>query len=118
MIYKTLIVITALVVGFNGKAQSFNGLYAVGKSTFRVKALTAEDQAAGLFNIVYTKGSKAGTMASLTENPKFEFVFDEHEGDIYRGSFYFTKAWKGKPLTGYYVRAADKKKFTVKFIRE
>ena len=41
----------------------------------------------------------------------------EHEGDIYRGTFYFTKAWKGKPLEGYYIRAKDKK-MKVKFIKD
>ena len=99
-------------------AQAFTGLYSIGSATFRAKVLSDQDAQQGLFNLVYTKGSKLGTMASLSENPKFEFVFDEHEGDIYRGTFYFTKAWKGRPLEGYYVRAKDKKRFKVKFIRE
>lgn len=94
-------------------AQAFTGLYSIGNATFRAKVLSEKDAQQGLYNLVYTKGSKLGTMVSISEHPKFEFVFDEHEGDIY-----FTKAWKGKPLEGYYIRAKDKKRFKVKFIRE
>ena len=106
-----------LISSFFVSGQGFTGLYSIGKETFRAKVLSERDAQDGLFNLVYTKGSKVGTMASASDNPKFEFVFDEHEGDIYRGTFYFTKAWKGKPLEGYYIRR-DKKKFKVKFIKE
>ncbi|MBC7827222.1 MAG: hypothetical protein H7122_05725 [Chitinophagaceae bacterium] len=118
MKYKRFILILFSMMWSFSYGQSFIGLYSIGKSTFRAKSLSEQDQRDGLFNIVYTKGSKAGTMASGSENPKFEFVFDEHEGDIYLGTFYFTKAWKGKPLEGYYVRAKDKKKIKVKFLKE
>lgn len=99
-------------------SQAFDGVYAIGNTRFTVRTLSEQDRNDHLFNIVYFKGDKNGTMASLSENPKFEFVFDEFEGDIYRGTFYFTKAWKGKPLQGFYVRAKDKKKIKVKFLRE
>ena len=115
---KYLLVFACLVCYCSVSGQSFSGLYKIGSTTFRAKALSDQDAQQGLFNIVYTNGSKVGTMASVTDNPKFEFVFDEHEGDIYRGSFYFTKAWKGKPLEGYYIRAKDKKKLVVKFVKE
>lgn len=115
---RYLFVLVCLLGYGSVSAQAFTGLYKIGTTTFRAQVLSEQDRQAGLFNLVYTGGSKAGTMASLTEDPKFEFVFDEHESDIYRGSFYFTRAWKGKPLEGYYIRAKDKKKLKVKFIKE
>ncbi|MDX2128102.1 MAG: hypothetical protein SFU91_03610 [Chloroherpetonaceae bacterium] len=99
-------------------AQSFEGTYRIGKTTFRARVLSEADREAGLFNIVYSKGDTVGTMASLTEDPKFEFVFMEHEGEKLLGTFYFTKAWKGKPLEGYYIREKDKKRFPVRFVKE
>jgi hypothetical protein len=114
----TIILLAILLAGFSVSAQSFSGTYSIGKTVFKVKPLSIKDDEAGLFNIVYSKGNKVGTMASTTEDPKFEFVFLEHEGDIYRGTFYFTKAWKGKPLAGYYIPAKSKKKLVVKFIKE
>jgi len=99
-------------------AQSFEGTYRIGKTNFRVRVLSEADRQAGLFNIVYSKGDTVGTMASLTEDPKFEFVFMEHEGDRFLGTFFFTKAWKGKPLEGYYIRERDKKRFPVRFFKE
>jgi len=101
-----------------GSSQSFNGVYSIGKTTFTVKDLPGKEEENKLFNIVYKNGNSIGTIASETEDPKFEFVFLEHEGDIYRGTFYFTKAWKGKPLQGYYVKAKSKKKLVVRFIKE
>ena len=115
---KLVIIIILSCLSLSSFSQCFCGTYSIGSSRLSVKALSQQDQQLGLFNIVYNKGNKNGTMASLTENPKFEFVFDEHEGDIYLGTFYFTKAWKGKPLEGYYIRARDKKKLKVKFIKE
>ncbi|MBC7922690.1 MAG: hypothetical protein H7Z75_16550 [Ferruginibacter sp.] len=100
------------------RAQSFSGVYSIGKTTFKVKALSEEDQERGIFNIVYSKGDKVGTMASLTEQAGFEYVFNEGLGDRSMGDFYFTKAWKGKPLEGYYIREKDQKRFAVKFLRE
>ena len=115
---KSIFIILVSCVALTVRGQCFCGTYSISSSRFTVKALSEQDREQGLFNIVYSKGDKNGTMASLSENPKFEFVFDEHEGDIYRGTFYFTKAWKGKPLEGYYIRAKDKKKMKVKFIKD
>lgn len=116
---KFAIILLALwLTGFTVSAQSFSGTYSIGKTIFKVKPLATKEGEAGLFNIVYTQGNKLGTMASTSDDPKFEFVFLEHEGDIYRGTFYFTRAWKGKPLAGYYIPAKSKKKLIVKFIKE
>jgi hypothetical protein len=54
-------------------------------------------------------------MVHLTEDPRFEFVLDEYGGDIYLGTFYFTKVWKGKPLQGYYIWTNERKKILVSF---
>lgn len=99
-------------------AQSFEGVYTVGKTSLVARALSEKDRESAYFNIVYAKGDPGGTMVSLTENPEFEFVFDEHLGDVYLGTFYFTKAWKGKPLAGYYLKRGSKRKVLVKFLGE
>lgn len=106
---QAAIFITLLLTGFITYGQSFSGKYSIGKTTFTVKPLSEQDAKDGLFNIVYLKGNKVEKTASLIQDPKFEFVFDEHKGDIYKRTFYFTKTWKGKPMEGYYIRAKTKR---------
>lgn len=100
------------------QAQSFEGVYSVGRTSFVARALSGPDRAAGLFSIVYAKGDATGTVASLAEDPEYEFVFEEHLGDRHLGTFYFTRAWKGRPLEGHYVRRGSKRSVPVAFVGE
>lgn len=102
----------------SAKGQNFEGVYTVGRTSLVARALSEQDRAKNLFNVVYAKGDKGGTMVSLTEDPNFELVFDEHLGERQLGTFYFTKAWKGKPLEGYYVKLGSSRKLPVKYLGE
>lgn len=99
-------------------AQSFEGLYKVGSTTFTARALSGKDRENNYFNIVYVRGDKGGTMASISADESFELVFDEFLGDRLLGTFYFTKTWKGRPLEGVYVRYKGGRTLPVSFVRE
>jgi len=107
-----------LLISIDSRSQAFTGTYTIGKTAFKVKPVSDDNRDAGIYNIIYTKSDRIGTLANLSDYDHFEFAFDEFVGDIYLGTFFFTKAWKGKPLEGYYIRAKTKNKIKVKFLKE
>jgi hypothetical protein len=85
-------------------AQSFEDVHAFGRISHFLHARSPN------------RNEGTGTKASLTHDPNFKFVFVEHLGDIYRGTFYFTRASMGKPLVGYYIRCGSTRKIPVRFL--
>lgn len=100
------------------RSQDFEGTYRLGGRLLTVRALTENDRRVGLFNVVRRADRPLGRMASARFSPGFVYSFDESEGDIATGTFYFDRAQGARPLSGFYVAYGSKKAIPVHFVRK